>query len=159
MKMFIVKSIEKVISAAAVIMLFTSCVSRPDAALFTDPNNYSGSDIERINAALRDAQKYGGICRISRRRPDAVSNREYWLIDSAISVPGNTTLYINNCKIKLSDLSRDNWIRSANCQPGKSSVELLTDIHIIGEGSAVLEGADHPRSTGDSGKILENIIL
>ena len=31
---------------------------------YTDPNDYSGSDIERINAAIGDAQKSNGIVRI-----------------------------------------------------------------------------------------------
>ena len=30
---------------------------------YTDPNNYEGSDIERINAAVRDARMNGGIVR------------------------------------------------------------------------------------------------
>lgn len=120
----------------------------------TDPNNYTGSDIERINAAIRDARNTGGIVRIFKRKPDKKSDRDFWLIDSAILLPENTTLYLMNCKIKLSDKSRDNWIRSANCIAGNPEVKTLSNIHIIGEGSAVLEGADHPRATGDSGKTL-----
>ena len=121
---------------------------------YTDPNDYSGSDIERINAAIGDAQKSNGIVRIFKRRPDEGSGRDYWLIDSAILLPAGTTLYIMNCRIKLSDHARDNWIRSANCIAGNPKVKELSGIHIIGEGSAVLEGADHPRATGDSGKTL-----
>ena len=59
-----------------------------------------------------------------------------------------------NCRIKLSDKARDNWIRSANCVAGPADLEELHGIHIIGEGNAVLEGADHPRATGDSGKTI-----
>ena len=121
---------------------------------YTDPNDYTGTDIEKINAAIRDAQRKGGVVRIFKRKGDAASKRDYWLIDSAILLPGETTLYITNCKIKLSDRARDNWIRSANCMPGKERVEELTGIHIIGEGNAVLEGADRPRATGDGGKTL-----
>ena len=75
---------------------------------YTDPNNYQGSDIEKINAAVRDACKTNGIVRLFKRKPDAESHREYWLIDSAILLPGNISFYIMNCKIKLSDRSRDN---------------------------------------------------
>jgi len=120
----------------------------------TDPNDYEGSDIERINAAVEDARKCGGVVRISRRRPDARSGRDHWLIDSAILLPAGTVLHIVNCRIKLSDDARDNWIRSANCIAGDPEVGELAGIHIIGEGCAVLEGADHPRATGDSGKTL-----
>ena len=121
---------------------------------YTDPNNYEGSDIERINAAVRDARTNGGIVRIFKRKPDKTSDRDFWLIDSAILLPENTTLYLMNCKIKLSDRARDNWIRSANCIVGNPEVKEISGIHIIGEGSAVLEGADHPRATGDGGKTL-----
>ena len=126
----------------------------PAAQSYADPNRYRGSDSERINAAVRDAHKFGGRVRIGRRKPDAVSNRDFWLLDSAILVPGDTVLVISNCRIKLSDRARDNWIRSANCVLGKPDVEWISGVHIIGEGTAVLEGADHPRSTGDGSKIL-----
>ena len=121
---------------------------------YTDPNNYEGSDIERINAAVRDARTNSGIVRIFKRKPDKTSDRDFWLIDSAILLPENTTLYLMNCKIKLSDRARDNWIRSANCIIGNPEVKEISGLHIIGEGSAVLEGADHPRATGDGGKTL-----
>ena len=121
---------------------------------YTDPNQYTGSDSERINAAIRDAHQFGCKARISPRRPDAASPRDFWLLDSAILVPENTILVISNCRLKLSDQARDNWIRSANCIVGKPDVEWISNIHIIGEGYAVLEGADHPRATGDGSKIL-----
>ena len=145
-------------AATAGACLFGSAYAAPDADLsdqsYADPNRYTGSDSERINAAVRDAYKFGGRVRISRRKPDAVSDRDFWLLDSAILVPGNTVLVISNCRIKLSDRARDNWIRSANCAIGKPEVEWISGLHIIGEGTAVLEGADHPRSTGDGSKIL-----
>ena len=119
-----------------------------------DPNRYKGSDSERINAAVRDAYRFGGKVRIGRRQPDEVSDRDFWLLESAILVPENTLLVISNCRIKLSDRARDNWIRSANCVPGEPEVRRISNVHIIGEGQAVLEGADHPRSTGDSSKNL-----
>lgn len=146
-------------AAAAGICLQSGCISEtgaesaavPDHA---DPNSYSGSDSERINAAVQDAKRYGGRVRIGRRKADAASDRDYWLLDSAILIPGDTTLIISNCRIKLSDQARDNWIRSANCVVGKPEVEWISNVHIIGEGTAVLEGADNPRSTGDSAKNL-----
>ena len=121
---------------------------------YTDPNDYKGSDIERINAAVRDAKKSNGIVRLFKRKPDAESDRDHWLIDSAILLPGDITFYMMNCRIKLSDKARDNWFRSANCVAGAADLEELHGIHIIGEGYSVLEGADHPRATGDSGKVI-----
>lgn len=151
---------KRISKITAVLLLAVFCCSctltqqRGFTAGYTDPNNYEGSDIERINAAVRDAHKTGGIVRIFKRKPDKKSDRDFWLIDSAVLLPENTTLYLMNCRIKLSDKSRDNWIRSANCIVGNPEVRELSNIHIIGEGSAVLEGADHPRATGDGGKVL-----
>ena len=145
-------------AAAAGACLIGSAYAAPDADLsgqsYADPNHYTGSDSERINAAVRDAHKFGGRVRISRRKPDAASDRDFWLLDSAILVQGDTVLVISNCRIKLSDQARDNWIRSANCMIGQPEVEWISGVHIVGEGTAVLEGADHPRATGDGSKIL-----
>lgn len=129
-----------------------------------DPNNYSGSDIERINAALKDAGSCGGTVRIGKRKPAVQMNgtygistleeRDIWVIDSAILVPGNVHLIIDNTTVKLSNRSRDNMIRSANCRENCNTVAPLKNIRITGVGTAVLEGADIPRATGDGGKPL-----
>ncbi len=97
-----------------------------------------------------------GIAEIPRRKCDNDPERNYWLIDRAILIPENTTVILKNCKIKLSDKCRDNFFRSANCTGAVGEeIKTLKNIHIIGEGHCVLEGADHPRSTGDSGKTLK----
>lgn len=119
-----------------------------------DPNCQTGTDSERIAAAGRAAFAAGIPLRIPPRTPDAQSPRRHWLIDSAILLPGGATLILDNCRIKLSDRCRDNFIRSANCVPGGGTVAPLEDIRILGIGSSVLEGADRPRSTGDSAKTL-----
>ena len=129
-----------------------------------DPNNYSGSDIERINAALKDAGSCNGTVRIGKRRPaiqfnggngiSTMEERDIWVIDSAVLVPGNVHLIIDNTTIKLSNICRDNMIRSANCGLNCNTVSPLKNIRITGIGNAILEGADIPRSTGDGGKPL-----
>ena len=119
-----------------------------------DPNSYAGTDSERIAAAGRTAFAAGVPLRIPARKPDAAADRRHWLIDSAILLSENATLILENCRIKLSDRCRDNFIRSANCGPGCGTIPPLCDIRILGVGSAVLEGADRPRATGDSAKIL-----
>ena len=116
-------------------------------------NSYAGSsDNEQIEAAIRD-RKSGPVvisARISEREPE----RNWWLLDRAVLLPENTTVIIENCKIKLSDSCRDNFFRSANCGLGIDEPEKISDIHICGIGRAILEGADHPRATGDGGKVL-----
>ena len=63
---------------------------------------------------------------------------------------------MRNCKIKLSDKCRDNFFRTANCGMGIDEPEKIKNVHVIGEGRAILEGADHPRASGDGSKILAN---
>ncbi len=119
-----------------------------------DPNAYTGTDSERIEQAVAAAPEFGGLVRIPARRPDADSPRTYWLLDRAILLPSNTTLLLENSVLKLSDKCRDNFIRSANAGPGIKKVEPLENIFVVGVGNARLEGADRPRATGDSGKLL-----
>ena len=118
------------------------------------PNRFSGCDSERIAKAIAASQKCGGIVRIPPRSPDAESDRTFWLLDEAILIPGNTTLYLDNAVLKLSDRCRDNFIRSANAGLGIEKPEPLENIHLIGLGRAELIGADHPRATGDGAKEL-----
>ena len=118
-------------------------------------NDFQGtSDSDRIDAALRHCKN--GILVIPKRIPETESERDWWLIDRAIVIPGGVTVLLENCKIKLSDRCRDNFFRSANCGLGITEIAPLSDIHIKGIGNCVLEGADHPRATGDGSKVLAN---
>ncbi len=118
-------------------------------------NDYEGaSDVDRIEAAIRDRR--GNPVVISSRKSEQEPDRDWWLLDRAILLPGDTTVIIENCRIKLSDSCRDNFFRSANCGFCIDEPEKISNIHILGVGRAVLEGADHPRSTGDGSKHLEN---
>lgn len=126
--------------------------SRP--APVVTPNEFEGTDVERINRAIDAAAKTGSRVVIPRVNVSGGQRRDVWLIDSAILLPSHTTLELDDCRIKLSDRCRDNLFRSANCGLGIADIRPLEDIHIRGTGHAVLEGADHPRATGDSGKTL-----
>ena len=125
-----------------------------DAAPSNDPNDYEGSDSERIALAVQAAPHRGGVVRIPPRKPDAISDRTYWLLDTAILLPSDTTLILEDCDLKLSDACRDNFIRTANCGLGIEKVEPIQNVHIVGIGSPTLIGADHPRATGDGAKGL-----
>ncbi len=116
------------------------------------PNEFEGTDVERINQAIEAAAAAG--CRAVIPRINARGGKRHglWLLDSAILVRGNTTLDLEGCHIKLSDRCRDNFIRSANCGLGITDIKPMHNIHIRGIGDVVLTGADHPRATGDGGK-------
>ncbi len=121
-------------------------------------NNYKGfADIDIIEAAIKD-RGTDGVVVLPARKSDVEPERDWWLIDRAILLPSNTTFIMQNSKIKLSDKCRDNFFRTANCYIGCKEYELdkVFNIHIKGEGYCVLEGADHPRATGDSSKQIKN---
>ena len=118
------------------------------------PNDFEGSDTERINQAIAAAAGTGRRVVIPKQNHAKDGARDLWLLDSAVLVRTGTTLELENCHIKLSDQCRDNFIRSANCGLDITDITPMTDIHIVGVGSVLLEGADHPRATGDSAKTL-----
>ena len=103
-------------------------------------NAYSGTDSDRIQAAVLAGAANGEKVVIPVRIPDDAAARDYWLLDRAILLPANTTLVLENCRLKVSDQSRDNLIRSANCGVEISMPPVLRNIHIIGVGTAVLGG-------------------
>ncbi len=128
----------------------TSDFRRP----FVTPNAFHGTDVQRINQAVQAAAATGCRVVIPRLNVCGDKRRNVWLLDSAILLPSDITLELDNCHIKLSDRCRDNFIRSANCGLGITDIRPLRNIFIRGIGHVVLQGADHPRATGDSGKTL-----
>ena len=110
------------------------------------------SDSEAFARAIASRHSDGTILVTPREAEDG---RTFWLIDEAILLPSNTTVILRNTKIKLSDACRDNFFRSANCGLGIEDIAPLFNIHIRGEGYVLLEGADHPRATGDGTKIIK----
>ncbi|WDQ17116.1 glycosyl hydrolase family 28 protein [Rhodopirellula sp. P2] len=118
------------------------------------PNEFEGTDIERINEAIEVAAANGGRAVIPKFNWVDGKRQDIWRIDSAILLQNDTTLELENCHIKLSDRCRDNFMRSANCGLGMTDIQPMQNIHVRGVGQVVLEGADRPRATGDSGKTL-----
>ena len=119
------------------------------------PNDFKGTDSQKIASAIAHALAGGAGCvTIPARKADTLSSRNFWLIDEAILLPENLELIIDDCTIQLSDTARDNFMRSANCGLGISRIAPFRRIRITGKGNAILEGAAHPRSTGDAKKEL-----
>ena len=117
-------------------------------------NDFRGAtDSDRIEAALA-ARTGDGVVVLTPREADDEPARDFWRIDRAILLPENTIFIVRNCTIRLSDRCRDNFFRTANCGFGFPDPVPIANVHIHGEGRAVLRGADHPRATGDSSKML-----
>jgi len=136
-----------------ILILVLLTVSSCSQATNTDitPNQFKGSDIERIQAAINAAE---GTTNKVVIPPKNSNGTNVWLIDSAILLPGNMTVILDNSTIQLSDQCRDNLFRTANVGEGITEVNWYHDISIIGVGNATLKGADNPRATGDGGKTL-----
>ena len=115
------------------------------------PNQFTGSDTERIQAAVNFASGTTGKIVIQSNNSNGTN---VWLLDSAILLPSNITVILENCIIQLSDSCRDNMFRSDNVGIGITDPEWNRNIRIIGIGDVLLKGADNPRATGDSGKTL-----
>lgn len=115
------------------------------------PNQFEGSDTHRIQAAVDKAAKTIGKIIIPCHNSNG-SN--VWLLDSAILLPSNITVILDNCTLQLSDKCRDNMFRSNNVGIGISNPVWNENINIIGVGDVYLKGANNPRATGDSGKTL-----
>jgi len=132
------------------LVMITGCSQATNKVV--TPNQFQGSDIERILAAIDAAKGTTNKVVIPAQNSNGTN---IWLIDEAILLPSYMTLILDNCTIQLSDQSRDNIIRSDNVGEGISNPDNWNyNISIIGIGNPVLRGAANPRSTGDSGKTL-----
>lgn len=116
-----------------------------------NPNNFTGSDISRIQAAINAAKGTTNKVVIPKRNSNGTN---CWKIDSAILLPGNMTVILDNCIIQLSDQCRDNMFRSDNVGIEITNPVWNSNISIVGVGNVVLKGADNPRSTGDAYRTL-----
>jgi hypothetical protein len=115
------------------------------------PNQYEGSDIQRIQAAINAAKGRSNMVVIPAWNARGTN---IWSVDSAILLPSKMTLVLDNCTIKLSDKCRDNMFRSDNVGIGITAPKWNHNISIIGVGNVNLYGADNPRATGDGAKRL-----
>jgi polygalacturonase len=115
------------------------------------PNQFEGNDIQRIRSAIEAAKTSTRKVTIPSRNANGTN---IWLLDSAILIPGNMTILLDNCTIQLSDQCRDNMFRSDNVGIGISDPVESENISIIGMGDVILKGADNPRATGDGARTL-----
>lgn len=119
---------------------------------FIHPNQFEGNDIQRIQSAI-DAAAKGSVNKVVI--PSRNSNgTNLWLLDSAILLPANMTVILDNCTLQLSDQCRDNMFRSDNVGIGITNPGWNENISIIGIGDVVLKGANNPRATGDGARTL-----
>lgn len=115
------------------------------------PNQFKGNDIQRIQSAIEVAKATTGKVFIPSRNDNGTN---LWLVDSAILLPSNMTIILDNCTIQLSDQCRDNMFRSDNVGIGIKDPGWNENISIIGIGDVTLKGANNPRASGDGARSL-----
>lgn len=115
------------------------------------PNHFKGTDTERIQQAIEIAKQTNKLVRIPRQNN---SGSGIWMIDSALLLPSDINIILDNCTLQLSDQSRDNLFRSDNVGQGITNPKRNQNIHITGIGTVILRGADNPRATGDGARTL-----
>ncbi len=101
-------------------------------SLVVTPNEFEGTDVERINRAIEVATESGRRTVIPHFNIRGTERRDVWLIDSAILLRSNTTLKLDNSRIRLSDRCRDNLMRSVNRGLGIAHIRPMENIHIRG---------------------------
>jgi len=116
-----------------------------------NPNDFEGTDTERIVKAIQAANGTSNLVRIPRVNANGTN---IWMIDSALLLPSNITLILDNCTLQLSDISRDNMFRSDNVGEGIIDPVWNENINIYGVGNAILKGANNPRATGDGARMI-----
>ncbi|MFH1905153.1 MAG: hypothetical protein ABIK53_06515 [bacterium] len=120
------------------------------------PNDFiEGTQMARIKNALAFLKKQGGGTLELGVDTVAVPNTNTWTITESIILPSNTTLFLNNSKLKLANGVFDTIIRNEGIivdaeNPNGLALELRqnSNIKIIGTGvgNAFIEGPDVPYS-------------
>ena len=111
-------------------MLYGNCII---------PDDTTSCDSLAITTAIQAALRTGVNCiRIPKKDP-------YWNIESAILLPSNITVYLDDCVLRLADGVFDNIFRNENMYKEET---YTTDgeqknIRIIGLGHPVLDGGIH----------------
>ena len=151
------KNISKYFSPFSLLILYlllsTNCSAQLEkkTMLPITPNQFEGTDTQRIQSAIEKAKNTANRIYIPAQNSNGTN---VWLLDSAILVPTNMTIILDNCTLQLSDKCRDNMFRSNNAGLGITDPVWNKNIHIIGMGDVYLKGANNPRSTGDSARLL-----
>ncbi|MFZ2653295.1 MAG: hypothetical protein WAX69_00120 [Victivallales bacterium] len=119
------------------------------------PNDFTGTQTERIKSALATLKSRGGGTLELGIDIVTQPDTNTWLISESIILPSDTTLFLNRSRLKLADGIFDTIIRNEGIvvdqrNPNGMACELRqnSNIKIIGSGvdSASIEGPDAPHA-------------
>lgn len=111
---------------------------------FSDPNDFSGSDSERIQQAVYKA-KETGTNKIVIPPYNNERKENKWVIDKAIELPSDITVLIDNAYMVLADDVYSNMFINENLRKpeGRKMSGIQKNIVIEGQGHAVLDGGNY----------------
>lgn len=111
---------------------------------FADPNNFSGSDSEKIQQAVYQA-KEKGVNKVVIPPYNNDRNENKWVIDKAIELPSDITISIDNAYMVLADGVYSNMFVNENLRKpeGRRISGTQKNIVIEGLGQAVLDGGNY----------------
>lgn len=106
-----------------------------------DPRFSANDDASTIQNAV-DAAVADGVRVVRIPRQCARTGLDFWQISRAILLPGNITVYLDDCHLILNEGIYDNIFRNANMYTNiaRKPEGLQKGIRIIGTGEAILDG-------------------
>ncbi len=110
---------------------------------FTCPNEYLGTDSERIRKAVDEAAALGLNRTIISQKAGAPE--EPWNITEPILLPSDFHLIVDNCTLRMGDGTFCNMITNKNCRTpeGRTQAGRQRNIVVEGRGNAVLSGGEY----------------
>ena len=127
---------------AAIAVGWTAVAADICAVTPNDPGVQGADDATSIQNAVDKAAK-SGIGKVVIPARNARTGKTGWILSRSVLLPSDMTVVIDNARLALADDVYANFFRSANTWTAKgATVEgVLRNIRIIGQGTAVLDGA------------------
>ena len=109
---------------------------------FITPNDtIRENDSASIQAAV-DLAKKNGINKVVIPRLNACTGEEKWIITETVKLPSDMTVILDDCFMQMADDVVGGFFKSENLftEWGTDPTKKMRNIHIKGEGRAVLDG-------------------
>lgn len=111
---------------------------------YKEPNEFSGTDSERIQKAVDEAKK-SGMNKVVIPPYNALTGENKWVIDKAISLPSDISVVIDNAYMVMADGVYENMFINENLrrEEGRKKSGRQKNISIEGIGNATLSGGEY----------------
>lgn len=108
---------------------------------FYTPNEFSGSDSERIKAAIYEAKRTGAD-KVVIPKYNKEANSFKWIIDKTILLPSDITIVLDNCFMIMADDTYCQMFATENlfAENGSDPLHEQQNINIYGKGNACICG-------------------